>query len=465
MYKIWLESASDKYEYESLIQGFLKPEDYELFLSDRKNIMSIKYGGTQDFIHIRGENKNQIKQEIYKKLSKLTGIEPDWGIHTGVRPVKMTGELFRKYDFDRDKVIDRLRNFYMISSQKTDLLCEIFDLQEQVLGKTAKNNVSLYVGIPFCPTRCLYCSFTSNQASDEKIQQYLRALEEEIRYTGVKMKEYGLKPESIYVGGGTPTSLSAFQMEALLELILDTYDLSDLREFTVEGGRPDTITIEKLEAIRAAGVNRISINPQTMKDKTLETIGRSHNTKQVYEAFEMAHKVGIPSINADVIAGLPEEDVADFDNTLTQLVDVLRADNITVHTLAIKRASRLIDIDSNFHYKQAEVVRKMLELGKEKLHESGYRPYYLYRQKHMAGGLENVGYARLGTEGVYNIRIMDEHQSIVALGAGGISKAYYPAEDRLERVPNVSNYEIYISRLQEMLARKEEKLFRSECYV
>lgn len=461
MYKIFLKDLASKHEYDSLIQNFLEPDRYEINPEYDKNIM---YTFGDDEIFLKGDSKNQIKQDIYSKLSKLTGIFPEWGIHTGVRPVKLTGELFEKFNFNEDSVRNELSRFYMISDEKVDLLCRIFHLQKEVLKESEKHRVSLYLGIPFCPTRCLYCSFTSNQVEEEKIHQYLGALHNEIKYTGTKMKEYGIKPESVYIGGGTPTSLSAKALDKLLNLIVNTYDLSEVKEFTVEAGRPDTINIDKLKIMDEYGVSRISINPQTMKDETLKLIGRSHSVAEVYRAFEMTKKFNFLSVNADIIAGLPEESVFDFENTLRKMIEILQPNNITVHTLAIKRASKLIDIDSNFHYKQAKVVKEMLDIGKGMLSSAGYRPYYLYRQKHMAGGLENVGYAQKGTEGIYNIRIMDEHQSIIALGAGGISKAYYPEENRLERIPNVSNYEIYIDRLQEMLDRKEKGLFRRECY-
>lgn len=460
MYKIVLNGITNKYEYDELIKVFLRPEEYCLFCSsDNQDVEDEDQACQFDcLLEFNETEKNKLKQDIYKKLSKLTGNAPEWGIHTGVRPVKLVGELFNKLG-SMDLVIDKLKSFYLFNDEKISLICNTYYNQQEILDTPKPSEIGLYIGIPFCPTRCLYCSFTSNQSGPEKIEQYLEALQKEIRHTGKRMSEIGMCPESVYIGGGTPTTLNAEQLDLLLKEINNSYDLSKSKEFTVEAGRPDTITLEKLQVLKENGVERISINPQTMKNKTLELIGRSHSCEEILKAFEMARSVGIAIINTDIIAGLPEETLEDFEKTIDTMIG-LGAENITVHTLAVKRASRLIDVDSDFHYKQARIVKDMLALSKDKLYKNDYKPYYLYRQKHMAGSLENVGYAKSGCEGIYNIRIMEEHQTILALGAGGISKAYYPDENRLERVPNVSNFEIYISRLNEMLQRKDDKLFR-----
>ena len=272
------------------------------------------------------------------------------------------------------------------------------------------------------------------------------------------MKDGNIFVESVYIGGGTPTTLTAEQLDLLLKKIEKCFDLSKTAEFTVEAGRPDTITKEKLDVLSAHKIQRISINPQTMKDETLKIIGRDHDSQQIRDAFKMAVAGYDFLVNADVIAGLPGEKPEDFERTLSELIELGPA-NITVHTLAVKKASRLIEADETYHYRQADVVEEMLAISKDMLRKSGYRPYYLYRQKHMAGALENIGYCKDGTPCVYNIRIMDESQSILALGAGGISKKYYPHENRLERVPNVSNYQIYIERIDEMIDRKRKNFF------
>ena len=270
--------------------------------------------------------------------------------------------------------------------------------------------------------------------------------------------ETDIENKLIDIGRGTPTTLTAEQLDILISTVKKHFNLKRCKEFTVEAGRPDTITEAKLDVLAAHGIERISINPQTMKDETLTLIGRSHSVDDIRKAFQIAKEGNRFIINADIIAGLPEESPEDFKNTLEELISLEPA-NITVHTLAVKRASRLIEADEGYHYRQAKVVDEMLKISADLLAKAEYKPYYLYRQKHMAGALENIGYCKEDTPCIYNIRIMDEHQSILALGAGGISKRYYPAENRLERVPNVSNYEIYIERLEEMIERKRINFF------
>ena len=465
MYNILISDIENKYDYAELIKIFLKPEDFELYTVNEFGQALCEPMNEQMsenpllvFNAEASKDKNKIKREIYHKLSRLTGERPAWGILTGVRPVKLTGELFQKLGA-QEAVERELASTYLLAEEKIRLLTDTCNYQQKTCGNPPDNSVGVYIGIPFCPTRCLYCSFTSNQAGDAEIARYLEALKTEIRYVGRRMRETGLTAESIYIGGGTPTTLTAEQLDGLLRAVEDNLDISALKEFTVEAGRPDTITYEKLEAIQKHKVERISINPQSMKERTLALIGRSHKPADIVKAFQKADWVGIPVVNADLIAGLPEETPEDFERTLDEII-ALDPENITVHTLAVKRASRLMDVDKDFHYKQAQTVAEMLKIAKEKLKTADFRPYYLYRQKHMAGAFENVGYCKDDTPSIYNIRIMEEKQIILALGAGGISKMYYPEENRLERVPNVSNYEIYISRLKEMLDRKEQKIFK-----
>ena len=454
MYKIQIKNFEKKNLIEELIQVFLKPSEYEI-TDDGEN------AGAGDAVLTFNESGNLdrdgIKREVYEKLSQITGLKPEWGILTGIRPVKLCSELFDR-EKSQEKVRRIFREKYLLSDGKTDDIIEMYMYQQELAGKAPDKSACVYVGIPFCPTRCLYCSFASNQVADPEIERYMTALLKEVRWVGRRMKETGMQAESLYIGGGTPTTLSAEQLKALMDEIRNSFDLSGLREYTVEAGRPDTITDEKLQAIKSGGADRISINPQSMKGKTLELIGRSHSPEDIERAFESAKKFGFKSINADIIAGLPEEDVMDFTDTLRKVID-LGADNVTVHCLAVKRASRLIEEDPDYHYRQGKTVSKMLGESRSILTEAGYRPYYLYRQKHMAGAGENTGWCRPGTEGIYNMRIMDEHQSNIALGAGGISKIYYPGENRLERVANVTNYEQYIDRIDEMIKRKEDNIF------
>ena len=451
MYNIRLNHVSNAYDFNELIKIFLPPAAYRLAFEAEKaegKIVEINEGASCD--------KNEIKRELYRRLADLTGKKPPWGILTGVRPVKLAGELAAQAG--SSGALEILKRDYLLQEEKARLLVDIYEYQQQLLGAAEPASLGVYVGIPFCPTRCLYCSFTSNQQGAEEIEKYLEALLDEIEYCGRAAAQKGMRTESVYIGGGTPTTLSAAQLDRLLTKLEDSFDLDLCREFTVEAGRPDTITAEKLAVISSHGIRRISINPQTMKDQTLALIGRRHSAAETRAAFALARERGDFLVNADVIAGLPGENEEDFAASLAEII-ALDPCNITVHTLAVKKASRLIEADEDYHYKQAAVVAKMLARSKELLSAAGYRPYYLYRQKHMAGALENVGYCRDDEACIYNIRIMDEHQSILAMGAGGISKKYYPQENRLERVPNVSNYQVYIERLAEMLARKESRFF------
>ena len=463
MYNFVIRNVSNKYDCEELIKVFIPADDFRAWTEEEWNALTdeekVPFTEAEQVIFNEElhDDKNHVKREIFRYMSGLTGTHPAWGILTGVRPVKLTGEIYDRLGSE-EAVRMELAETYLLDDEKTDLLIDTYNYQQEICGRPDPKSVGIYIGIPFCPTRCLYCSFTSNQVGDSEIARYLEALKTEIAYVGRRMRETGLWPESIYIGGGTPTTLTAEQLDDLLATVKEHIDLEKCREFTVEAGRPDTITYEKLEAIKKYGIERISINPQSMKERTLELIGRSHKPGDIVKAFQKADWVGIPMVNADLIAGLPEEEPEDFENTMDRIL-ALDPENITVHTLAVKRASRLIDVDKDFHFKQAERVKMMLDIAKEKLKNAGFRPYYLYRQKNMAGSFENVGYCKEGTPCIYNIRIMEEKQTIIALGAGGISKMYYPEENRLERVPNVSNYEIYISRLEEMLERKEKNIF------
>lgn len=457
MYNILIENIKDKYDYNELIKIFLRPDQYRLFTEDEPESPA----GCDDVSIVFNEHdfgsKDHIKREIYKGLSQLTGLRPPWGILTGVRPVKLTGELFEKLGSEK-AVTDKLTGYYLLSEEKARLLTDVYRYQQETCGDPPENSAGLYIGIPFCPTRCLYCSFTSNQEGPGEIEAYLDALYREIEYAGRAAKDRNMLIESVYIGGGTPTTLTWQQLDTLIRRVQDAFDLSSIKEFTVEAGRPDTITEDKLAVLMDRGIDRISINPQTMKDETLEMIGRSHKADDIRKAFGLAQEAGDFIINADLIAGLPGEDKEDFESSLREMIG-LGPQNITVHTLAVKKASRLIEKAPDYHYDHGTAVQDMLAAGKKMLSQAGYRPYYLYRQKHMAGALENVGYCKGNTPSVYNIRIMEEKQNILALGAGGISKRYYLAENRLERVPNVSNYRVYIDRLDQMISRKNNNFF------
>lgn len=447
MYKCRIDGIENINQYEELIKVFLMQDQYDAHSED-------------DDAHVftfEGD-KDLLKRQIYEDLKNATGKSPKWGILTGIRPVKLAGEMFDSCG-SIEQVKKTLEEEYLLSPLKSELTTDILQYQREVAGLPAKGSLSLYIGIPFCPTRCLYCSFTSNQVKKPEIDRYLEALHKEIEYCGAKMRENGDILESLYIGGGTPTTLDEEQLDALLDKIENTFDMSALKEFTVEAGRPDTFTPEKMQILKKHNVERISINPQTMKDETLELIGRRHTVEETESAFCMAREAQIECINTDLIAGLPGEDLDDFKHSLDRIVE-LGAENITLHTLAVKRASKLKEWDAEFNYKQEDLREEMLTYAYEKLTENGYRPYYLYRQKHTSGNTENIGFCRNDAVSVYNIRIMEEAQSILALGAGGISKVYYPEENRLERVANVSNYQIYIERIDEMIQRKENNFWR-----
>lgn len=450
MYRIKILNFEKKYLLDELIKIFLRPDQYVLIEEDDRDADLV-------FNKENFSEKHPIYRQIYDELAALTGSRPEWGILTGIRPVKLCGELYEKNQ-DVAKTLHILMDEYYLSEEKAELIMDTYLHQKDFCGFAPEKSAGIYIGIPFCPTRCVYCSFASNQVPEGEIVKYLAALHKEIEYTGRRMKETGLRPETIYIGGGTPTTLNADQLAALIGQIKKSFDLSQLREFTIEAGRPDTITAEKLDVIKTMGIERISINPQSMKQHTLDLIGRSHSPADIAKAFALADNYHFQSVNADIIAGLPEETTEDFVNTLNELLR-LDPENITVHCLAVKRASRLKDIDKDFHYKQAETASKMLAISRKILGGAGYIPYYMYRQKHMAGAFENTGYCKKDKDCIYNIRIMDEHQTIIALGAGGITKVYYPAENRLERVANVTNYQEYINRIDEMLDRKEKNLF------
>ncbi|MCQ2545305.1 MAG: coproporphyrinogen dehydrogenase HemZ [Clostridia bacterium] len=443
MYKFRFNNIENTSQYEELIKEFLQPFQYEITAEEHA-----------DFIYNFSGDKEDVKRQLFRDLVNATGKRPRWGILTGIRPVKLAGEI-------ADRGLDPsefLKNHYLVEESKADLAAEILDYQRKVIGKPDRNSLSMYLGIPFCPTRCLYCSFTSNQVSNSEIERYLEALHREIAFAAAAVNESKFHLESVYFGGGTPTTLNANQLELLLQEVSKGFDLSKLKEFTVEAGRPDTIDRDKLAVLRAYGVDRISINPQTMKEHTLELIGRRHSVKDVYRAFEAAKDIGFEIINTDLIAGLPEETFEDFTRSVNEIMS-LGASNITLHTLAVKRASRLKEIDENFNYRDEELREQMLDWAHETLREKGFKPYYLYRQKHTSGNTENTGFCKDDKVSAYNIRIMEEAQSILALGAGGISKIFFSEENRLERVANVSNYEIYIKRLDEMLDRKRKGFF------
>ncbi len=408
---------------------------------------------------VRLNAKTAIKKEFYGMLKKRTGKELPWGTLTGIRPTKIAMTRL-DHGEDEENIRTFMRDTYLTSEEKIDLSIEIAERERELLSHIDyENGYSLYVGIPFCPTTCLYCSFTSYPigAWEKKVHLYLEALFKELDYVAEKMKDRTL--DTIYFGGGTPTSLKAEELDALITKIENTFDLSHVKEFTVEAGRPDSITEDKFKVLRAHNISRISINPQTMKQATLDLIGRRHTVDMVKEKFRMARELGFDNINMDLIIGLPEEDINDVRDTMEQVKE-LAPDSVTVHSLAIKRAARLNIFKERYANLKIQNTQEMIDLTAEYARGMGLEPYYLYRQKNMAGNFENVGYAAPEKACIYNILIMEEKQTIVACGAGTTTKVTFPAENRLERVENVKDVEQYITRIDEMIERKEKLLSR-----
>jgi len=397
-------------------------------------------------------NKTYVKKSIDIALKNALDIDLPWGLITGIRPSKLVREL-SETGLNPEEIREKFKTFYKCSDDKTNLAIEIAYREKKLIDSMPKNSVSLYVGIPFCPTRCLYCSFTSQSVkfSNTLTEPYLDALEKEIKHTAELIKNNGLEIDTVYIGGGTPTALSANQLQKMLGDLHTHFDLSNIREFTLEAGRPDTIDDDKLKIIRDFNIGRISINPQTMNQKTLDIIGRKHTPKDIIRTYEMAVKYGFNHINTDLIAGLPNENEEDFIHTLEE-IKKLDPQSVTVHTMSIKRGSFLDRDYSMYTPSAANTVNNMLTAANSYMTKMGKVPYYMYRQKNMLGNLENVGYCDEGHECLYNIYIMEEVQSIYAIGAGASTKIIDGS--KIDRIFNVKEVSEYIKRIDEMLKRK-----------
>nr|WP_185258336.1 coproporphyrinogen dehydrogenase HemZ [Anaerocolumna chitinilytica] len=405
--------------------------------------------------------RNLLKRTVYRCLRGLTGEELPWGTLTGIRPTKIVLEKLEAGE-EREAIRRFMLEEYYCSVRKADLSLMVAGREHELLKEMDyRNGYSIYIGIPFCPSTCLYCSFTSYSIEryGHMSEPYLEALMKEIKYASTVFNNKKLT--TVYIGGGTPTTLNEVQLDKLLTYI-DTYLKPGLAmEYTVEAGRPDSITEGKLRILKEHGVNRISINPQSMQQRTLDLIGRKHTVNQIEEAFALARKTGHENINMDIIIGLPGERKNDVANTLEQ-IEKLNPDSLTVHALALKRAARLNTEKVEYESADVEEAGSMAELTEEYAHSKEYQPYYLYRQKNMAGNLENTGYARKGKEGLYNVLIMEEKQTIIALGAGGQSKFVFHDENRIERVENVKSLKDYVERIDEMIERKIKFLTENE---
>ncbi len=387
------------------------------------------------------EQEREMSVLLYKALREYTGHELPWGILTGVRPVKVLSGI------TDEKALESL----LVSQRKLSLARRTEQVQKPLAASIPPNSFSLYVSIPFCPTRCSYCSFVSHSVSQAaaRLDEYLLRLTEEMKQLAAISRHLGLIPDTIYFGGGTPTVLSAEQLRRLFGA-LDFFDLSHIREFTVEAGRPDTITQEKLSAIKAAGAGRISVNPQTMNDSVLKAIGRAHTAAQTEQAFLMARETGFDVINMDIIAGLPTEDFDSFAASLDTVCG-LSPENITVHSLSLKRAAKLFREGADGTAGEAE---RMVDCAHKTLAEHGYVPYYLYRQKNTADNQENTGYAKPGTESLYNTYIMEELQTVLAVGAGASTKLVDRSTGRIQRLTNHKYPYEYLDRFNDILENK-----------
>ena len=471
----------DRYAYDihSLVKAFYPEQDVKVFAEGTKEEQSdagmpaffvifkeeeicagitgktqktIRLGAPQD----KSAVKNDLKQLLYGILSEETGKTLPWGTLTGIRPTRLAMQLLEQGK-TAEEADAYMRSTYLCSKEKTELAIDIAKREKKILADIHyEEGYSLYVGIPFCPTTCLYCSFTSFpiRAWKDKVDAYLSAVEKEIDFVKEACADKVL--DSVYIGGGTPTTLEPDELDRLFAKLKGTLDWSQVKEFTVEAGRADSITAEKLRVMKKWGVTRISVNPQTMKQETLDVIGRRHTVEQTVEAFWTARREGFDNINMDLILGLPGETKNDVAETMRRVKE-LAPDSLTVHSLAIKRASRLSQWILENGMDTLHNTDETMQIAALGARELGMEPYYLYRQKNMSGNFENVGYAKPGKAGIYNILIMEEKQSILALGAGTISKAVYP-DGRIERCDTVKDVDLYIEKIDEMIERKRKLL-------
>lgn len=443
----------------TVIRDFSEPQPPYIYteVSDKITI-SVNIGSfnkSETAVKKLADDDNELvsAQLLYKLLCDFTGLTQPWGILTGVRPVKLLRRLAE--ESNEEQAVKKFEKDFFVSNEKIALSRETEHNERKILELSKPESFSLYVGIPFCPSRCSYCSFVmaSIERAEKLIEPYTKLLCEEIKQTAEIANKLGLRLETVYFGGGTPTTLSAEQLDTVLKTVNKSFDMSTCREFTVEAGRPDTIDIAKLFALKENKVNRISINPQTVNDEVLKTIGRKHTAQQFFDAFELARKCGFDNINTDLIAGLPTDTPESFKNSLDSIVR-LNAECITVHTLCMKRASRLTTEGVTLDLQQARDAREMLAYTQNILGQNEYIPYYMYRQSRMVGNLENVGWSKKGFESLYNVYVMDETHTILACGSGGVTKLKRNNPDYLERIFNFKYPYEYIDRFDELIQRK-----------
>ena len=476
MIEVIVNRPSFEYDIHSLVKSFFPREDVQIHVQDtftEDTALRISVEFTDETVSIclmeqgeekesgasvinyaeRKETKNRLKRQLYQLLCAYTGQTLPWGTLTGIRPAKIAMGLIEQ-GMSNVETAEYMRNTYLASKEKVALSVMIANRERYVLRNIDyKDGYSLYVGIPFCPSICLYCSFSSYPLERwrKQVDQYLDALCKELDYVADRFRDKKLN--TVYIGGGTPTTLEPYQLDRLLTRIQSKFDTEHLQEFTVEAGRPDSITREKLQVLLDHGIDRISINPQTMNQKTLEIIGRRHTVDQVKEAFTLARSMGFAHINMDLIVGLPGENKEDVRYTLNR-VGILKPDSLTVHSLAIKRAAALNIFKDKYKGLCSENTDELMDMTYDFAESMGMKPYYLYRQKNMSGNFENVGFAREGAEGLYNILIMEEKQTILAAGANAQTKIVYNSPPRVDRIENVKSVDDYIRRTDEMIERK-----------
>ena len=447
--------------------GCVTLQYYEAVLEENERIYTWNPAseGRQDFSVVEGVReeegkmsrsayKNSMKRFLYETLKDITGKELPWGNLTGIRPTKIVMGMLEEGKAE-EEIRTFMREKHLVSKEKTELGIEIAKRERKLLSKLhVKEGYSLYIGIPFCPTTCLYCSFTSYPicAYKDQTDAYIDCLIREMELTAKLQK--GKILDTVYIGGGTPTTLEPDQLLRIITSLKEIFDFSAVQEFTVEAGRADSITREKLEVLYQSGVTRISVNPQTMKEETLQFIGRRATAAQTVEAYHLAREVGFDNINMDMILGLPGEDEKDVAETIEKIVK-LDPDSLTVHSLAVKRASKLRQFIEENGIEMLHNTEETMAIATEGAKRMNMHPYYLYRQKNMTGNLENVGFAREGKYGIYNILIMEEVQTIIACGAGTVTKRVY-GDGRIERCDNVKDVNLYISKIEEMIDRKRQ---------
>lgn len=399
------------------------------------------------------EHARNMELAVFGVLTEILSIRPKWGVLTGIRPVKLAMQL-HDMGLSEEEIRKKLKEERLVSDEKLDLLLTTMEHELEIRASSRPNSVSLYISIPFCPSRCSYCTFTSHsvEKAAKLIPQYVELLCGELKDIAVLIDEIGLHLETVYMGGGTPTVLTAKQLDRVLSTVNESFDMTGVRELTVEAGRPDTITAEKLAVLKKNGVGRISINPQTMDDEVLAAIGRKHTAEDVKNAFALAKTFGFDSINMDLISGLPGDNMEKFRKTIAEVI-AMNPDNITLHTLTVKHGANLAPMAQSVFAATADAMN---EYAYGEFAKAGYFPYYLYRQKGTVDNLENVGFCKPGKEGIYNIFIMDETHTILSAGAGGVTKMKAPYNKKIERIFNFKYPYEYIERFELMNERKEQ---------